>query len=80
MIYMEGNPTLEQYSKRMEPQPINWTLVKFPKKRNGPRPNLTDTMEEKVTEDLNKHLEGKYRGGDCPKTRAQQPMPEDQRQ
>ena len=37
-------------------------------------------MDAKVTEDLNNHIEDKYRGENCPKTKCQRQMTEDQRQ
>ena len=64
----------------MEPQSYDWTKVKLPRRRWEARPNLTDTMEHKVTEDLNQHFMDKYGGENRPSTRNQKQMSEDQRQ
>ena len=79
-IDMEGNPIEDKDSNRLENQPIDWTVVKFPKRHYIPRPSLTDTMDEKVTEDLEKHIEDKYRGDNVPKLNPQKMMRADQRQ
>ena len=76
-IDMEGNEELE--TTRKEKQPMDWTKVKFPRKKREQRPNLTETMNEKVTEELNKHVEDNYRGTNKLKTKPQREMTEDQR-
>ena len=79
-IDMDGNPTQPNDTSGMEPKNIDWTTVKFPRKRLGTRPDLSQTMETRVTGDLNKHLDDNYRGEQIPKTRPQKAMPHDQRQ
>ena len=45
----------------------------------GKRPELSGTMNTKVTNELEKHLEDKYKGEKCPKTRPQRSMSPDTR-
>ena len=60
--------------------PIDWTEVKIARKRRWEtRPVLSQTINEIVKEDLEKHLDEKYGGDDPPKTKDQKPMSQDKR-
>ena len=65
---------------RMEHQHLDWAEVKLPKRRWEKRPTMSDTMDQHVKQDLIQHMEEKYNKENCPKTRAQKTMSEEQRQ
>ena len=75
---MDGNEELE--TTRKERQPMDWTTVKFPRKKREKRPVLTETMNDMVTEELNKHVETNYRQDNIPKTKPQKEMTPELRQ
>ena len=76
-IDLEGNTQLE--TTRADQQPIDWAKVVVPRKKRAQRPAMSATMNEHVTDQLNKHVEEKYRGDDRPATRQQKEMSPDQR-
>ena len=79
-IDIDGNPEeVDNSSSRLEDHPLDFVPVKMPKRRWEKRPVLTETMDEHVAEQLNKHIEEKYRGENPPKTRKQKEMTPDQR-
>ena len=49
-------------SSRVDTKKYDWTQVKLSKRRWEKRPNLTDTMNRKVTDELEEHIKEKYRG------------------
>ena len=65
---------------RLTPQPYDWAQVLLPRRRKAKCPNLSETTEEHVNKDLDKHFEEKYRGDNIPKTRTQKQMTSEQRQ
>ena len=77
-IDAQGNIDSEITPK--ENQKYDWTKVKLPKRRWETRPSLSNTMENHVYEDLEKHIEDRYRGDNKPKTKGQKKMTEEQRQ
>ena len=74
---MDGSEVID--SSRVEAKNYDWTQVKLPRRRWEQRPNLTDTMNTKVTEELEEHIKEKYRGEKVPKTIAQTSMTQDER-
>ena len=63
----------------MDPQPLDTAKVKLPCRCWETRTALSATMDDKVTDDFNKHMDEKYNGEDKPKTKAQKKMTPDQR-
>ena len=74
---MDGSQIID--SSRREDNKYDWTQVKLPRWRWEQRPNLTDTMNQKVTEELENHIQENYRGESIPKTRAQKLITQDER-
>ena len=54
--------------------------IVLPRHKKAKRPNLLETTEQQVSQDLAKQFDDKYRGENIPKTRAQKTMTEEQRQ
>ena len=77
-IDMDGNKG-EDIS-RTEPQPLDWAEVVLPRRNRGPRPNLSESMNSKVNEELRKHVEEKYKTDNPPKTKPQKRMTNEQRE
>ena len=75
-IDKDGNVNVEDENSasRVDNNMYNWTEVKLQRRRWETRPSLSQTMETKVNEDLEKHFETKYRNENCPKTKNQKQM------
>ena len=69
----------EQETSGVDLKKYDWTQVKSVRKWKGPRPILSESMNEKVNEGLEKHIEDKYRQEIKPKTKPQKQMTNDQR-
>ena len=67
-------------SFRTEKQPFDWTKVKMPRRRWETRPTLSESVNEKANEDLEKHFQEKYQIENPPKTRPQKNITPDMRQ
>ena len=76
-IDMEGNEETE--TTRNEIQPIDWVKVKLPRRKYALRPSLTDTMNKRVTQELEKHITERYKGENPPKVKSQKEMHPDTR-
>ena len=50
-IDLEGNLG-QQNITRQDPQPLDFVEVKYSRKKKGPRPNMSETLEEKVSDAL----------------------------
>ena len=66
-------------SQRMEPKQYYWTEVRLPKRRWEQRPRMSDTMNEDVQNQYEKHMQEKYRGDNVQHTKSQKPMTPDLR-
>ena len=65
---------------KTEPHKYDWTKVKLPRSRwETKRPAMSATMDSKVTNELEKHIDENYRGENCPTTRPQRDMSPDTR-
>ena len=64
---------------RVENQPLDWVKVKIPRRRWETRPQLSQSINEKVNNDLIKHMEDKYKGENQPKSKPQKVMDPDTR-
>ena len=76
---MEGNLE-EQVNQEEEPQQMDWVKVKVANNKWKPRPELTDSMNDKVAEKLNKYVEDTMRQPDSFKTKAQKQMSREERE
>ena len=75
----DGNiEPVDNSTSRLEPHALDFVPVKVPRRRWETRTVLSDTMQD-VQQGLNKHMEDNYRGDNCPKTRGQKEMTQDQR-
>ena len=66
-------------AERQDHQPLDWVKVTLPKRRWETRPSLSSSMDQHVASELDKHMESKYGGENCPKTRAQKQMTDETR-
>ena len=78
-IDAEGNPLINQEEHNQEPTPWDWVGVKIPRRRWEKKPILSETMDEKVSEEYERHIQDKYRGENTQKTRPQKEMTKEQR-
>ena len=79
-ILIDNDGNEDKDSTRIESQPIDWTEVVLPKRRWEKRPALSETLNDKVNEDLAKQFEEKYRSETKVKTKPQKEMSNQQRQ
>ena len=80
-IDSEDQPEPDQTdSSRLEAHALDFVPVKMARRRWETRPVLSATMDEHVTDDLNKHIEDNYKVENPPKTKSQKEMTPDHRQ
>ena len=74
----EGNPN-EQEISRTEPQPMDWARVKINKNKWQMRPELSQSMNQKVSDKLEKIVEDTMKQPESHSTKAQKDMSEEDR-
>ena len=77
-IDWEGNPN-EQELSRTEPQPMDWAKVKINKNKWQKRPELSQSMNQKVSDNLEKFVEETMKQPESHGTKAQKEMSEEDR-
>ena len=76
---MDGNID-EREERNDDTQPMDWVKVKIPNTKWKPRPNLTDSVNEKVQEKLNKYVEDTMKQPNSHKTKNQKQMNTEERE